>query len=304
MTPSLPPIVNAAPLAVEWRDEIWTPRIKVRRPRRLDLHRGVCARLSQMSPPNETTLENRSFRFTAHRFMNSIHLKSAGTRRAFTLIELLVVIAIIGILAGLLLPVLAGIKDRAKAKAALAEITALKAAIATYEQEYNRPPASKAAETAANGGDVTFISDAAGLTASFPNSHVIKLLKDIDDSSLGANAVNPNHSRNPRKLSLFEGKISTGGKTPGIDSDYVLRDPWGNPYIITVDLNDDNKCLDSVYRRIPGAAAVGLVDQGQSGQDFAFLGQAMIWSLGPDGKADGAVKATEGVNKDNILTWK
>jgi len=30
----------------------------------------------------------------------------------------------------------------------------------------------------------------------------------------------------------------------------------------------------------------------------------MVWSLGPDGKADPNVKATQGVNKDNVLSWQ
>lgn len=31
---------------------------------------------------------------------------------------------------------------------------------------------------------------------------------------------------------------------------------------------------------------------------------AMVWSFGPDDKADPSKKANEGVNKDNVLSWK
>src|SRR5436305_9035271 len=61
-------------------------------------------------------------------------LKQAPTA-AFTLIELLVVIAIIAILAGLLLPVLATVKTKAKIKTAKMDMANLAGAIHQYETE-------------------------------------------------------------------------------------------------------------------------------------------------------------------------
>jgi hypothetical protein len=37
---------------------------------------------------------------------------------------------------------------------------------------------------------------------------------------------------------------------------------------------------------------------------FRFNGGVMVWSLGPDKKADFNVKANVGVNRDNVLTWR
>jgi len=60
--------------------------------------------------------------------------------KRFTLVELLVVIAIIAVLAGLLLPALAGVRERAKMTRARAEMQALQTAIAMYESDYGYLP--------------------------------------------------------------------------------------------------------------------------------------------------------------------
>ena len=75
----------------------------------------------------------------------------------------------------------------------------------------------------------------------------------------------------------------------------MLRDPWGNPYIISLDMNDDDKTLDGYY---------GYLRKGTAPQP-EVNNSVMIWSFGPDGQAtdDPSVGPNGGVNKDNILSW-
>jgi len=79
-----------------------------------------------------------------------------GSSRGFTLIELLVVIGIIAVLAGILFPVLAIVKTRAKVQSARREMQGLAMAIKLYDGDYNRYPSSVAAEKASANTDFTF----------------------------------------------------------------------------------------------------------------------------------------------------
>jgi prepilin-type N-terminal cleavage/methylation domain-containing protein len=309
-TPQYPASPPAA-LRVKWLDETWTPRVRILRRRRSALRR-LCLDDLEASPWPEPARESRPFRFIARQSMNPTSTKSSGIRRAFTLIELLIVIAIIAILAGLLLPALANVKVKARIKQAQTEMVNLTAAIKAYEAEYNRYPASKQAETAAAGGDFTYATSVPGLNPNpnLPNAEVIMILQDIDGG------VNAGHARNPRKLALFEGKPVGASSAGGIDSNYVLLDPWGNPYIISMDLSDDNKCADTFYfssavSADPSDPRLGLVGlsaaldpTGTTIVGYVLNGPLMIWSLGPDGRCDPDVKANAGVNKDNILSWQ
>jgi hypothetical protein len=104
--------------------------------------------------------------------------------------------------------------------------------------------------------------------------------------------------------------------SPGVGPDLVYRDPWGSPYIITMDLNYDEKARDGFYCHAsvsadpnssgsPKAGINGLVGRTASiGLVYEANTPVMIWSLGPDKKFDQNSLANKGVNKDNVLSWK
>jgi prepilin-type N-terminal cleavage/methylation domain-containing protein len=243
--------------------------------------------------------------------------------RAFTIVEMLTVIAIIAILAAMLLPVLSRAKITAQKKQAAVEISQIVGAIQQYDSVYGRFPVSAADQTLAGTNDFTCGGagyDINGVNQLWTmgvtnNSEVIAILMDITTYSNGVQTVNYNHVKNPQQTVFLNAKMSGDTSSPGVGTDLVYRDPWGNPYIISMDLNYDEQCQDAFYslhtvsQTQPGSQTGinGLFNPNSSNpnaDNFLYHGKVMVWSAGPDRMIDPTMPANQGVNKDNVLSWQ
>jgi len=263
------------------------------------------------------------------------------SREGFTLIELLVVISIIAILAGMLLPVLGKAKDKARRAQAKVEITHIVTAITQYESDYHRLPASKLTRQVGADRDFTFgtfnmVGSGAvqltrngkpavgpqslltpiytpGLPGDYRNSNaeLIYILTGTEQQT--PPYVNQDHALNPKKNGYLDVKRVDATTVGGVGPDGVYRDPWANPYIVSLDLNSDGRCRDAFYslERVSGKAGNegwnGLSrdpDLYSGGDFFEATKSVMVWSLGGDSAADSSVNANLGANKDNLLSWQ
>ena len=146
---------------------------------------------------------------------------------------------------------------------------------------------------------------------------------DLQSYPNGMMTSNNGHVYNPKQVKYLNAKLSgydpinqaTPNPPGGVDVTGVYRDPWGNPYIISMDTSYDDQCADMFYK-LTGVSGpnnannnpgyVGLSNPNGAADNFQFHGKVMVWSAGPDGLVSpgiGGQNATLPPNKDNILSW-
>jgi prepilin-type N-terminal cleavage/methylation domain-containing protein len=315
---------RAASVAVDWHHCEWVPAIVVQPP---PAHRRRTKPLPGSRPVSHTDRHSP----TTSKTMKLFSFSARRPRAGFTLIELLVVIAIIGILAAMLLAVLPGVTNASKKTKAKLEAQSIATAIEQYDSAYGRFPVSGAVQTAAGTGDFTYggsvFSNAGFAQITWTNnSEVIAILMNLTNYPNGSGStINTNYQKNPQKTIFLTAKMSGwdppqgGNPQPGVGNDLVYRDPWGNPYIISMDLNYDDQTADAFYclSAVSGAGGAnanpglnGLVNPDLSKpNNFLYHGKVMVWSAGQptlNGKPvlDTGSQANSGQNKTHILSWQ
>jgi len=186
-----------------------------------------------------------------------------GNARGFTLIELLIVITIIAILAGMAFPVTNRVINQARKAECNQMISNLETAIKGYQLEYGHIPLNGGAS--ADVYDSPTDSPGAGL----------ELLKCL----MGLPSVG---YTNPRQRVFFEPKYSDSGRG-GVVIDAMgvptgLFDPWGGPYLISLDADFDKNLLD------------------RETTTATLRKDVLIYSPGPDNNP--------AVWNDNLMSWK
>ena len=220
----------------------------------------------------------------------------------FTLIELLIVIGIIAVLAAMLFPVLGVMQARSHKIQAINDMRNIKTSIISYYSDYRKYPINAtqaSAANSANGGHDTLYGDPGGL---YTNANLFNILRAIEDDRNPGNSLNPNNTvywegqmvkdrKNPRSGLTFD-DAANGGIKAG-----TFVDPWGNPYLIWIDANNDgdmSEILNESYSDV--SATYGTIHAGLPPMGMEF------GSLGADGKWGTQGNHVLG-GSDDVVTW-
>lgn len=152
-------------------------------------------------------------------------------QKGFTLVELLVVIAIIASLATIGFVGAPKMLDRAKAAGANNALLGLTTGVSSFYADYGYYP------------DIPGMEISGFLTDADDDAYILDGTENAKEYVLALTGEEEEPEHNPKRIEYVTANQAKGGNTNGIDyaGNYGFFDPWGTPYIISVDTNYDGK---------------------------------------------------------------
>lgn len=253
--------------------------------------------------------------------------------KKFTLVELLVVVSIIGILAGIILPIVAGSNKRSMVLRAQIDVAALKMAIEKYATDnHGKLPVCQAPFVDSSGDiDSKFMDEETGRLKDAGYDVLTQLLSGVDieydsnrdnlDAKTYENANdNTNYTKvNPRKVAYLD-----------VSQDFALnglRDPWGNRYVIIFDYENTEDASGNKYPNDkqayplddelshPAINKTTYKDDKGNNVDHAkddltkknlaaqLRAKVLVYSTGPNSKDTGGLGSEFNPDFDDINSW-
>ena len=222
-----------------------------------------------------------------HFFHLSPSIPETQHSRGFTMVELLTVIAIIAILAGLLMPALRKARMKAMEAKAKAMISQLEIALSMYETDFGTYPDY----------------DGGGGAYEEVQWKILELLtgRNGDNQNWDLLTAHVDNNRwNGPYLDVKKDDIEWTG------SGNYIKDPWGNPYVVIVDLDGSttttyprhNTLGVDIYSFGPDG-----MTEGPNNSETSDSTDSSAWSDDMDGNSDDATSADCDKSMDDVNNW-
>jgi hypothetical protein len=230
----------------------------------------------------------------------------ARSEAARSLIEWIAITGLIALIIYLIVPVFFEFSQHRTATIAKAkiEMSGLNAAIKQYEAIYGRwpivsGPTNCDISLGINPADLPGYESNSNTWLIASNSDLMIILLDLNEG------VNAGHRMNPQQLACINAREVNDTTSPGYSKiDHQYRDPWGHPYVISLDANRDGRVRDVCYASPKVSENAGDLGLSKTNGSYELNGGVMIWSRGPDGQAALELPGNAGVNRDNVLGWR